>query len=798
MTPPEDNRPEDNLPEDNQGGDQNLPPGKGQLGPVDPTGGAKSPGTALAPVGVPEGPAPAVVSRPRILSTPPRVMDVLKAGKRRWLLATTLAVTFAVPVALIAWFFIPVTYSSQSWLQTGASSRIFQIKNLEASDWESHEELIRSYMVCTAALDSLATSTLPWIKEVEADGEDPVDWLSSQLTVDIPSSKREKEGYGNQLLRISMTGDDPGQLQKLVEAVTNAYLDRVVDEEKKGFLKQRDVLEKSYDRKAEELRTKREDLQQIARDIGTADAQTASAQQQLLLDHVLYLRRQVGELRQEYIQKERDLRVYEEQVGWLASTGNILPEDIEAELRDNPDLLQFAERLLELQKELESLQNVYRDKKAAPIVQKQKEIANLQAEQVAFEKRLRSAILTALRTGEKKSEVQQIHERLDMEARESKQHYDNTRSEFSKLSDDLQQLGEYSADLVRRQEELAQMSKVTGEVGYELEKIELELSAGGAERVRLYQQARVSKTGDTDQRDRMTIVGGAFGFVLGFLIVAVPEFYKRRITSGNDMSDGLGVRVLGSVPMLVQPKRRFAIRKHANDPIEQLQATMDESADGIRAMLLHIPAAESVRTLLVSSPLPNEGKTTVAVSLAASMGRSGRRTLLVDGDMRNPSAHRLLEMPLEDGLAEVLRGEVASENVIRPSQMAGLRFMSAGHCDHMSLQALTKENLGTIFHKLREEFDFIIVDSGPVLSVVDPLLLGQQCDAALLSVIRNVSRLMPAYETVERLQSINIPVVGCVINGLESSTFISGYYTYGYGYGHAPALTGSDPGESTS
>jgi len=793
MTPPEDNRPEEN-----QGGNQNLPPSKGQLGPVDPTGGKNSTGTALTAVGVPEGPTPAGISRPRILTMPPGLTDVLKAAKRRWLLATTLAVTFAIPPAIAAWFFVPVTYTSQAWLQTGASSRIFKIKNLEASDWESHEELIRSYMVCTAALDSLATSTLPWIKEVEAARADPVDWLSKQLTVTIPSSKREKEGYGNQLLRISMTGDDPVQLQKLVEAVTNAYLDRVVDEEKKGFLKQRDVLEKSYDRKAEELRTRREDLQQIARDIGTADAKTASAQQQLLLDHVLYLRRQVGALRQEYIQKERDLRVYDEQVGWLASTGNILPEDMEAELKDHPDLLQYADRILELRKELETLQNIYRDKKAAPISQMQEEIARMQAEQAAFEKQLRSSILTALRTGEKKSEVQQTHERLAMEYREAKQHYENTRSEFSKLSDDLQQLGEYSADLVRRQEELAQMSKVTSEVGYELEKIELELSAGGAERVRLYQQARVPKTGNTDQRDRITVMGGAAGLVLGFLIIAVPEFYKRRVTSGNDMSDGLGVRVLGSVPMLVQPKRRFAVWKHANDPIEQLQATMDESADGIRAMLLHIPAAESVRTLLVSSSLPNEGKTTVAVSLAASMGRSGRRTLLIDGDMRNPSAHRLLEMPLEDGLAEVLRGEVASENVIRPSQMAGLRFMSAGHCDHMCLQALTKENLGEIFQKLQEEFDFIIVDSGPVLSVVDPLLLGQQCDAALLSVIRNVSRLMPAYETVERLQSTNIPVIGCVINGLESSAFISGYYTYGYGYGHAPALTGSSPGESPS
>ena len=137
MTPPEDNRPEDN-----QGGNQNLPPSKGELGPVDPTGSAKSPGTALTPVGVPEGPTPAGVSRPKILATPPGVTDVLKAAKRRWLLSATLAVIFAVPAALIAWFFVPVTYTSQSWLQTGASSRIFKIKNLEASDWESHEQLI--------------------------------------------------------------------------------------------------------------------------------------------------------------------------------------------------------------------------------------------------------------------------------------------------------------------------------------------------------------------------------------------------------------------------------------------------------------------------------------------------------------------------------------------------------------------------------------------------------------------------------------------------------------------------------
>ena len=798
MVPPEDDHPQDNRPQDSPGENQNLPPGKGALGPVDPNGGTKPPGTSLSPLDSPEGALTVVSSRPKILTAPPGMMEILKALKRRWLLASILAVTFSVPAALIAWFFVPVTYTAQSWLLTGSSSVIFPIKNLEASDWESHAEMIRNYMVCNGALSEPGISDLEWVREVEADGDDPTDWLSSQLLIDIPNSKREKQGFGNQILRISMAGDDPMQLQKLVEAVTNAYLDRVVGEEKKGFLKQADLLEKSYDRKAEELRTKREDLQAIARDIGTADAQAANAQHQLLLDHVLYLRRQIGKMRLEYSQKERELNIFEEQVGWLAAYGNVLPEDIEAEMRDHPDLLRYEERMLELQQELDAYKNIYRDKNAPKIVQRLEEVSRIQAEQVALKQKLRTDYLDAIRRGDRKSEVQLTHQRLETEAKEAKQYYDETRSEFSKFSDELQELGEYSADLVRRQEEMAQLSKVTGEVAYELEKIQLEISAGGAERVRLMQQARLPKTGDTNKRNRMTGMAAVFGIALGLLVVALPEFYKRRITSANDMSDGLGIRVLGSVPMLSKPKRRFVFLATSEDSLEQLQASMDESADGIRAMLLHLPAATSVRTLLVTSALPNEGKTTVAASLAASMGRSGRRTLLVDGDMRNPSAHRLLEMPLEEGLAEVLRGDVALEKVIRPSQMAGLRFMSAGHCDQTSLQALTKENLEEIFSKLQAEFDFILVDSGPVLSVVDPLLLGQYCDAALISVVRDVSCAVPVYDTTERMRSTGIPIIGCVVNGLESRSFSPGYYTYGYGYANAKALADNPAGESPS
>jgi capsular exopolysaccharide synthesis family protein len=244
------------------------------------------------------------------------------------------------------------------------------------------------------------------------------------------------------------------------------------------------------------------------------------------------------------------------------------------------------------------------------------------------------------------------------------------------------------------------------------------------------------------------------------------------------MVTGLGVQVIGSVPMLSQRRWRLL----ANGEPTDLQGIMDESVDGIRAMLLHSPKGESARTLLVTSAKAGEGKTTVASSLAASMGRSGRRTLLIDGDLRRPAVHRVLDMPLETGLSEVVRGECSIEDVIRPSRATGLWFMSAGQCDQVSLQALTKPGLAEIFEKLRAEFDFVVVDSGPVLSVVDPVLLGQHCDAAIISVVRRVSQIPAVYEACDRLKSTGIHVTGCVINGLQGNPLTPGYYAYAYGY----------------
>ncbi len=141
-----------------------------------------------------------------------------------------------------------------------------------------------------------------------------------------------------------------------------------------------------------------------------------------------------------------------------------------------------------------------------------------------------------------------------------------------------------------------------------------------------------------------------------------------------------------------------------------------ESFDAIRTQLLRDDGAEAARVVMVTSATPGEGKTTVAGHLASSLARAGRKTLLIDGDLRRPGVHQLFELPMQPGFSEVLLGEVEAADAVQTTTQDGLSVLAAGQWDREVMQALARDGLEGIFEKLREEFDFIVVDSHPVLA----------------------------------------------------------------------------------
>ena len=176
---------------------------------------------------------------------------------------------------------------------------------------------------------------------------------------------------------------------------------------------------------------------------------------------------------------------------------------------------------------------------------------------------------------------------------------------------------------------------------------------------------------------------------------------------------------------------------------------------------------------MVTSAGTGEGKTTLAAHLAGSLARAGRKTLLIDGDLRTPAAHQLFELPMQPGFSEVLLGEVEAAEAVQPTAIDGLMLMPAGQWDREVVQALARGSAAGVLEKLKEEFDFIVIDSHPVLGSADSLLLGQHADAVILSVRREVSQMPKVYAAAQRLTGLGIRVLGAVVNGTDPDEVIT-------------------------
>jgi capsular exopolysaccharide synthesis family protein len=262
------------------------------------------------------------------------------------------------------------------------------------------------------------------------------------------------------------------------------------------------------------------------------------------------------------------------------------------------------------------------------------------------------------------------------------------------------------------------------------------------------------------RRVRVAGLGGAASCVLLVLAVCWRESRLRRIMAGSDLSSGLGMPVVGSIPFE---------RKAKLTSSEELDKTgrVREAVDALRTVLLR-DVGHAPRLILVTSAVNGEGKTSLAVRLAASLARAWRRTLLIDADLRKPQAHALFGKPFEPGLSELLRGEAEPTEVVQQAGLSRLWLVPAGHWDAHAIQALAQDGAGRLFDALREQYDFLVLDAGPVLPVADTLLLSTHVDVVLLVVRSGLSRSPLVAAAQQRLGSLDAPLRGAVLLGPDA------------------------------
>ena len=287
--------------------------------------------------------------------------------------------------------------------------------------------------------------------------------------------------------------------------------------------------------------------------------------------------------------------------------------------------------------------------------------------------------------------------------------------------------------------------------------------------------------------------GLMLGFMLGAMFSILKELAEKTFRSSDEVSRQLGVPVVAQIGVFKSRTPRDSNYKKVNADVISLHRPQSVSAESYKALRTSVffnSQTSDTKVIQVTSPSPGDGKSTVSANLAVVMAQSGRKILLIDCDFRKPSQHARFGLGNKVGMTSVIIGESTIDEAIQVIGLPNLHLISSGPQYANPAELLTTERFPALLDSLRHEYDFIILDTPPVIPVTDPVIISGYADAVYIPMrIRNGVQ-VNAQRAIEALNTVGANVKGIVVNGLrkkDAGYNYSGYGGYGYGsYGHKP------------
>ncbi len=276
------------------------------------------------------------------------------------------------------------------------------------------------------------------------------------------------------------------------------------------------------------------------------------------------------------------------------------------------------------------------------------------------------------------------------------------------------------------------------------------------------------------QIQKNLVTGAMLGLFLGLVVGLIADRMDDTFRNPKDLERLLKLPVLGMVRL-----------KDENTPIiltqEDERSPYAESFRTLRANMRFTTAEGLVRTLLITSSVAGEGKSTCAVNLSIESARAGQRVILVDTDLRRPTVARHFDLSNDLGISNVLVGAASLEEALQDTEVPNLRVVAAGPLPPNPVVLLESENMQTVLAQLRDLADLVIFDSPPILVAADAQLLGAYMDATLVVVETTKTRREIALRALELLRRAKARLTGVAINKARQRE--QGYYYYYY-YSH--------------
>jgi polysaccharide biosynthesis transport protein len=294
-------------------------------------------------------------------------------------------------------------------------------------------------------------------------------------------------------------------------------------------------------------------------------------------------------------------------------------------------------------------------------------------------------------------------------------------------------------------------------------------------------------------------MGGFLGFAVFCGLAYLLELADRSYRSPDEIANDLGMPIIGHLPLASLNRGKRVDEKIDSSVVtlHRARSSVSEAFRGIRTAIFFNSQHGALKVIQVTSPIPGDGKSTIASNLAVSISQSGRRVCLVDCDFRRPRVSKILGLASDVGLVQVINEKAMLEEAIQQTTIENLFALSCGRRPGNPSELLSSERFHHIVLQLREMFDYVILDTPPVLVVSDPATVSTLADGVILTV-RLRRNLKPiAVRAAQMLHSMNANMIGVVVNGVGVGASGYGYggyrydsYNNGYGYGYGYGKTG--------
>ena len=316
--------------------------------------------------------------------------------------------------------------------------------------------------------------------------------------------------------------------------------------------------------------------------------------------------------------------------------------------------------------------------------------------------------------------------------------------------------------------------------------------AGQMGKVRILDPAMVAQKVKPNKKVNL-ILGIIVGLGLGVGYAFLREFMDNTVKAVEQL-ERKGLTVLGIIPDMhhqtggvikqptTSPSRGGTEFRRRLITYEDPKSPISESYRSLRTNISYASVDKKIKSLLVSSPQPGEGKSTTTANLAIAFAQLRKRTLLIDADLRKPVQHNVFDQARGPGLSEYLVGEVEDINtIIHPTKVENLFIVTAGGLPPNPSELLGSARMSALVDQLEQEWDMVLFDSPPIVAVTDASMISGELDAIVMVVKAGQTDRAAVDRALDTIKNVKAPLIGVILNGANPET-LAGKYSYYYSY----------------